>query len=147
MTGERGLVAGAEALAVGSLVLIAGMLLLVNAWAVIDTRIALDSAAREYLRTYTEADSQAEARTRAELAALDVLDGRDATIEDLTRDFGPCAPAAVQLTARVPAVTIPFISAQWGVRTVAVEAAELIDAHREMTPSAGYEPTGTRCHA
>jgi hypothetical protein len=146
MTGERGLVAGAEALAVGSLVLVAGMLLLVNAWAVIDTRIALDSAAREYLRTYTEADSQAEARTLAEMAALDVLDGRDATIEDRTRHFGACAPAAVQLTARVPAVTIPFISAQWGVRTVAVEAAELIDAHREMTPSAGYDPTGTRCH-
>lgn len=146
MPRERGLVAGAEALAVGSLVLVAGMVLLVNAWAVIDTRMALDSAAREYLRTYTEADTQLEAETQARTAALDVLDGREVTIKDRTRQFGPCAPAAVQLTARVPAVTIPFISAQWGVRTVTVEAGELIDAHREMIPSAGYEPTATRCH-
>ncbi|MEZ5268224.1 MAG: hypothetical protein R2789_06535 [Microthrixaceae bacterium] len=38
--------AGAEALAVGTLIVLAGLILVVNAWAVVDTRTALESAAR-----------------------------------------------------------------------------------------------------
>ena len=146
--GERGLVAGAEALAVGALVLLAGMALMVNAWAVVDTRMALDSAAREYLRTYTEADSRNEAAAAATSAATGVLGRRVATtaIEDLTETFGPCAPARVRMTSEVPVMHIPFLDAGWGVHTVTVDAAELIDAHREMVADAGHDRLATACH-
>ena len=38
----------------GMLILVAGGLVLFNMWAIIHTRAALDAAARDYLRTYTE---------------------------------------------------------------------------------------------
>lgn len=142
---ERGVVAGAEALAIGSLVMIAGIVLAVNAWAVIDTHIALDSAAREYLRTYTEADSRGVARMTGAAAASGVLGERNAQVEDLTVSFGPCEPARVRISAQVPAIRFPFIDSEWGVRSVEIDAVELIDAHREMETDPGYVRTETAC--
>ena len=148
--GARGAVAGAEGVAFGALVLVAGALLLVNAWAVVDTRTALDSAAREYLRAYTEADSAAAAAVAGDRAVGLVLGGRHTLSSTLTVDapspasFGPCAPAAVTLAVTVPAIRMPFVDG-FGDHRVSVRHVELIDAHREMATGADYDPEATAC--
>lgn len=149
--GERGMAAGAEALALGCIVLVVASVLVVNAWAVLDTRTALESAAREYLRAYTEADSPGAAAGQGRRSARMVLDERPALAADVRISppepdtFGPCAPALVTLSAEVPAIRIPFIDHRWGRHTVTVRAVELIDAHQEMTSGADHEPTRTAC--
>jgi hypothetical protein len=129
--------AGAESLALGVLVLIGGSLLLVNAWAVIDTQVALDAAAREYLRAYTQASSPSDAGREARRALGDVLADRERLAATLTLvepdpdTFGPCSPALVELRAEVPAVEVPFLDGL-GRRSVTVRHVELVDAHREL---------------
>ena len=143
--------AGAEALALGSIVLVVATLLVVNAWAVLDTRTALESATREYLRAYTEADSPGAAAHDGERSARTVLDERPALADIVQLSppdpgaFGPCAPAMVTMSAEVPAVRIPFIVDGWGRHIVTVRAVELIDAHQEMTRGAAYDLTRTAC--
>ncbi|MCB9387486.1 MAG: hypothetical protein H6517_06630 [Microthrixaceae bacterium] len=146
------MVAGAEALAVGTLIVLAGLILVVNAWAVVDTRTALESAAREYLRVYTESEDPASAATAGRRAVDDVLEDRPAMLERLLLEapqperFGPCEAAAVRLTSRVPAIHVPLTGARWGEHTVTVSAVELIDAHREMEPGVDHDPRRTACH-
>ena len=52
--GEAGQVAGIEVLPFAVLVFVIGGLLLVNAWAVVDAKMAASAAAREAARTYAE---------------------------------------------------------------------------------------------
>lgn len=147
---ERGFVAGAEAVALGVLVLLAGTILMVNAWAVVDTRMALESAAREYLRAYTEADSPDAAAAAGELSWRAVLADRPALAARVSvtppppARFGPCAPAPVTLSATVPSIHIPFVGG-FGDHTVDVSAVELVDAHREMAPGDAYVRGATAC--
>lgn len=143
--------AGAEALALGTLVLLAGTILIINAWAVIDTHMALEAAAREYLRAYTEADGPLAAAEDGNAAAAAVLRDRPGLLNRLEVDppapetFGPCAPAAVTVTARVPSIRIPAIGTQWGSHTVSISAVELIDGHQEMSSGPAYDLTRTAC--
>ena len=55
--GQSGVLAGSDGLIFGMLILLAGSLAIVNVWSIIDTRAALDAAAREYLRSYTQQSS------------------------------------------------------------------------------------------
>ncbi|MGV3758684.1 MAG: hypothetical protein ACO1PW_03960 [Actinomycetota bacterium] len=50
LRGDRGQVAGIEAIPFGLLIFVLGGLLLANAWAVVDAKLATDAAAREAVR-------------------------------------------------------------------------------------------------
>lgn len=147
--GERG-AAGAEALAFGALVLVAGTLVLVNVWGTIDARMALDAASREYLREYTQAPTHSDAVRRGELAARVALAARGTPISSLRVEhpdparFGPCGEAHVALTATVPSMRVPFLGTL--TRTeVTVQHRELVDAHREVEPHAAFDEVATLC--
>src|SRR6478672_2037316 len=78
---DRGQVAGIEAVPFGILLFVIGALLIANAWAVIDVKMAVTSAAREAARTYVEApdhDTGYEAAQQAAGAAVSAY-GRDAS--------------------------------------------------------------------
>ncbi len=147
---ERGAVAGLEGVMFGVLVLLAGTVLVVNAWSVLQTRRTLDGAAREYLRAYTQADSPPEALLAANRALDAVLLGEGRRGPDVTvrgpdpTHFGPCASASVTLTATIPAVRMPFVG-EMASTTVEVDHTELVDAHSEMVTGADYDPDGTPC--
>lgn len=149
-TGQSGMVAGADGLLFGMLILFAGSLAVVNVWSIIDTRAALDAAAREYLRTYSEQRDPLTAATEAEQAARRVLESRGTPLRGLRIDappsseFGPCALASVRLESTVAAVRLPFLD-RLGERTVSVEAGELIDPHKEVEPGDGYDADQTPC--
>ena len=149
-TSERGAVAGAEVLAVGVLVLVTMVLSLAAAWRAVDTQTALDDAAREYLRTYTEQEDAASAAGAAAAAARTVLERRGTPVRSLRlvppapERFGPCADAHVELRARVPRVQLPF-GHEFGTVEVVATADELVDAHKEVHRGPAYDPSRTTC--
>jgi len=150
---ERGVVGGAEGLLFGMLILVGGTLMIVSAWAVLDRRMALDAAAREYLRSYTEQPDQMSAERAGRSAALQVLGARSTNtgnvsiLVETTNGFGPCAMATVQLTSSVRWLKVPFMQSDSAGdhTTITVTHDELIDAHREVIASAGYDPDATAC--
>jgi hypothetical protein len=144
-------IAGAESLVMGVAVLLGGSLLLIHAWAALDTHMALDAAAREYLRAYTQADSPAAAEAEARRALNDVLADRERLTADVSvtppdpARFGPCSPALVELSAPVPALGLPFLGTLEA-RTVTVRHVELVDAHRELDAvGPAYRTVDTAC--
>ncbi|CAB4558421.1 unannotated protein [freshwater metagenome] len=149
-TRERGAVGGGEGVIFGMLILVAGTLVILNLWSILDTRMALEAAAGEYLRTYTEQQNFFQARVVGEAAAKDSLAQRGITparVEILPSEpqgFGPCAVAVVQLRTQLPWVRVPFIGGA-GSTSVSVTQTELIDAHREVTASANFQQFATPC--
>ena len=145
------MVLGGEALAFGTLVLLVGALVLVNVWSVIETRTAVDAAAREYLRTYTRAEDRAAALAAGERATRVTLFARGTPLRDLrisaptAEQFGPCGRAEVTLTATVPAARLPLLG-ELSATAVRVTHAELIGAHHAMTPHPGFDHRLTPCH-
>ncbi len=68
---DGGQVAGIETIPFGILLFVIGALLVANAWAVIDVKMAVTSAAREAARTYVEAPDHVTGVADAQRAARD----------------------------------------------------------------------------
>jgi hypothetical protein len=148
---DRGQVGGIEAIPFGILVFVVGALLIVNAWAVVDAKLAVDAAARQATRTYVEAEldvggtARAAERTAVDagLAALDAH-GRDPAAGTITLrsvegvggqdGFTRCARATFTATYRVPALTIPWIGGFGDGIDVTSSHSELVDPFRSGVP-------------
>jgi hypothetical protein len=148
---DRGQMGGVEALPFGVLIFVIGTLLIANAWAVVDARLATDAAAREATRQFVEApvvdrSGVQDAEASAVAAGLDALaaHGRDpgrATVA-LTGLSAPgggdgyvrCARATFTATYRVPALTLPWIGGYGGGFEVTSSHSELIDPFRNGVP-------------
>ena len=142
------MVGGFEALPFGFLVFVAGTLLLVNAWAVVDGKLAASAAAREAARVYAESPGPAcAALAEARRAAEDTIagHGRDPTRMELDWErplrFERCVPATFVVRYRVPTISVPWIGAFGGgfIETSASHG-ELVDPYRSGVP-AGEGPT------
>jgi hypothetical protein len=133
---DSGQVAGIEVLPFGFLVFVVGALLLANAWAVVDAKLAVTAAAREAARTYVEAPDAHSAEASARQAATDALtgQGRSAATLDLriTADGGfvRCAVVTVEARIEVPAVGLPFIGGFGRTFDVGASHAEIVDPYR-----------------
>lgn len=119
--GDRGQLAGAEAIPFGLLVFVIGTLLVVNAWAVVDAKFAVDAAAQAAARSFAEStgtwsDAFVDARVagRSALAAH----GRDPaklsfeTDGDGLRGDDPvrrCVRVSFEAHYAVPAIRVPFV--------------------------------------
>lgn len=113
--GEGGVV-GLEALAFGVLVFVVGTLLVVNAWGVVDAKIASSSAAREATRVLVESGGDVSLQAVAERTADATLvgHGKDpARVRSVIVDgvLGRCERIAVTVTYETPTVTLPLIGA------------------------------------
>ena len=148
--GQSGVLAGTDGLLFAVLILFAGSLFVLHVWATIDTRAALDAAAREYLRTYTEQPDPVSAATAAEQAARDLLTARGGSSPPVRivgppgDTFGPCSEASVTLRAELPPMSLPFLDDLPG-RSVEVVHTELVDPHRDLATGAAYDPEATPC--
>lgn len=132
---------GIEALPLGLLVFVVGALLIANAWAVIDAKLAVSSAAREAVRTYVEAPaalspdeafvaarSEAEAAFAAQRGPAHRPDIRLVAGDGGARDR--CARVTAEATYRVPAVTVPWVGAFGHGFTVRARHSEIVDPFR-----------------
>ena len=73
LRGDTGQVGGIEVLPFGFLLFVSVTLLFVNVWGVIDTKLAVTSAAREAARAYSESDDENSARLAATARATETL--------------------------------------------------------------------------
>lgn len=132
MRSERGAVGGIEVLPFGLLIFVAGALLIANAWAVVDAKLAVESAAREAGRAYVEVGDAGSAAQAAEAAARSAIEGVGRDPERLElRDNQPlyvrCAVVEHEASYRVPALTIPFVGGFGRGITVRGRHREIID--------------------
>jgi hypothetical protein len=138
LSGDRGQVGGIEVLPFGFLVFVAGMLIIANAWGVIDAKLAVTSAARESVRTFVEAPNASTAAAQARAAAEDTLaaygrDGDRATIGApvLDRDFGRCVRVTITVSYDLPVIAVPFIGGFGDLEPVTSTFTEIIDPFRD----------------
>jgi hypothetical protein len=148
---DHGQVGGIEVLPFGLLVFVVGTLLVANAWAVIDAKLAVDAAARQATRHFVEADvpaagdfgdAEAEAR-RAGYEAL-AAHGRErsrSTVEltglgsrDGQAGFTRCARATFTASYDVPVLKLPWIGGFGSGLDVTSRHSELIDPYRDGVP-------------
>lgn len=114
-SGDAGQVGGLEAIPFGLLTFAVGTLLIANAWAVVDAKLATDVAAREAARAFVEADDLASATAAADRAARRTMEGfgRDATRAQVSADVGAgfarCERVVVEVAYEVPALSLPWI--------------------------------------
>jgi hypothetical protein len=152
---DRGQMGGIEALPFGLLIFVVGTLLVVNAWAVVDAKLATDAAARQATRRFVEApvvdaSGVRDAEADAVVAGLDALaaEGRDpgrATValtaleppsgsRGGSSSYVRCARATFTATYEVPALTLPWIGGYGDGFGVTSSHSELIDPFRNGVP-------------
>lgn len=136
---EAGQLAGGEALPFGVLVFIVGVLLVANAWAVVDAKLAVSAAAREATRAYVESPPDGDPLAAADAAAREAVRGagRDANRLQLTpvdAGFTRCAEVRFEARYPVPALTIPLIGGFGRGFTAVASHAEVVDPYRSGVP-------------
>jgi hypothetical protein len=131
-------VGGLEVLPLAVLVLTAGMLLVMNGWAVVDGRLAVASAAREAVRTAVESTDLGAGQQAGDEAARRQLTDGGHRPSQLTLDwsmdgssFSRCRRLVVTARYRVAAVGVPWLGGIGGVVTISATATELVDPHRD----------------
>ena len=144
--GDRGQVGGMEVLPFGFLMFVSVTLLLANAWAVIDAKLAVSAAAREAVRAYVESDDPDTGARAARQRAAETLDafgrgGERATIGSPTLDgeFRRCGRVTVRVSYDLPVVAVPFIGGLGRLQPVASSFTEVIDPFRSGLPSQDRE--------
>ena len=142
---EGGQIGGVEAVAFGVLVLVLGMLGAATAWAVVDTKVAAASAAREAVRTYVESDGSAAAWDHAVDRGREAFagHGRDPAAVRLPRPpdgFGRCGPVTVTASTALELPRIPGVRALGRRVTVRASHTEVVDPYR-----AGIGRAGVTC--
>ncbi|MBW8826116.1 MAG: hypothetical protein JF603_07185 [Acidobacteria bacterium] len=142
--GEDGFVGGFEALPFGFLVLVAGTLLLVNAWAVIDANLAASAAAREAVRAFVESGADDAARTSALSAAADALTGQGKDPDRMALRWSGgsarCEPVTATVTYEVPTIAVPWIGAFGRMITTSAHHTEIVDPYRGGLAVGGFTP-------
>lgn len=119
LNNDGGQVGGVEVLPLGLLVFAVGSLLIANGWAVVDGKSAASAAAREAARTYAETPAGMAAPLawqRAQARGFEALTaaGKDpaaATVVPVTGEgsVARCNRIVVEVTYRVPAISLPFV--------------------------------------
>jgi hypothetical protein len=130
---EDGVVGGVEALPFGVLVFVVGTLIVVNAWGVVDAKMAVASAAREAVRAFVEAPAGANPEELGEAAAARTLValGRTARQPEITVEgtFVRCARVTATVRYEIPALRFPWIEG-FGTMTASSTATEIVDPLR-----------------
>lgn len=127
--------AGLEAVLFGVLVFVLGTLLIVNAWGVVDAKLAASSAAREAARSYVEAPSAQAADGDARRAAEEAIaghgrDGSRLELQLLDGRFARCSRVTFEARYRVPLVAVPLLGQHGRGMVVSARHSEVVDPYR-----------------
>jgi hypothetical protein len=142
---DAGQVGGIEVIPFALLIFVLGTLLVAQAWAVIDVKLAVDAAAREGARTFVEAPDEAAAIADADAAARDAITGHGRDGSRLVVDppdygggsFARCTRVAVDVHYPVPALTLPWLGGVGDGFVVSATHAEIIDPYRSGLAAGG----------
>ena len=137
---EAGFVGGFEALPFGFLVFVVGVALLVNAWGVIDAKLATSAAAREAARAFVESEAggSEQAMAEARSAAAAAIEGHKADVgrwdlrSEGRADLRRCARVTLVVSYDVPTFRLPWIGGFGGsVITATGRHSEVVDPYRD----------------
>jgi hypothetical protein len=136
---ESGQVAGLEALPFGLLTFVVGALLIANAWAVIDAKIAVSAAAREATRAFVEAPVDADPVALAEDAARSAIEGAGRNpdklvLRPLEATFARCETVRFEASYQIPAIRVPWVGGFGSGFTATARHAEVVDPYRTGVP-------------
>lgn len=142
---ERGQLAGIEAVPFGLLVVVAALLLIANAWGVVDAKLAASAAAREAARAYVEAPAGTDGMAQAEAAARGAVAGyrRDPDRLGLRLVEGSpsrCAAVRFEATYPVPVLVVPWVGGFGEAFVARSSHREIVDPYRS-----GLDPGSGRC--
>jgi len=143
---ERGQIGGIEAVVFGTLILVVGVLVVANAWGVVDAKMAASAAAREAARTYVKAPTEAVALDRAVQAGQDTLAslGRHAPgqrVELVSGSLTRCAVVTFRASIPVPVLVLPWLGSFGRGFTASARHSEVVDPYRNEL--AGTGPKGS----
>lgn len=137
--GEDGQVGGIEVLPLAMLVFVVGILLVANAWAVVDAKLVVGAAAREAARTFSEAAPElgdTGAWALADAAGRDMLGAGGKRVESASIDIVEggrllrCERIVVEASYQVPALSLPWVGSWGDGFTVTARHGELVDPFR-----------------
>lgn len=136
---ESGQMAGMEVLPFGLLTFVVGALLVANAWAVIDAKIAVSAAAREATRAFVEAPVDSDPLGMADTAARSAIEGagRDPAqlvLTPLEATFARCETVSFEASYQIPAIRLPWIGGVGDGFTATARHAEVVDPYRTGVP-------------
>jgi Flp pilus assembly protein TadG len=141
---ETGQVGGIEAVAFGMLVLVIGVLIIGNAWGVIDAKTAASDAAREAARAFatSAAGNDAQADALARQAAFDTLhelgwSRPDITVQRTSGSFTRCSLVTYEVSIPVPVFRLPWTRSGPSAFRAAASHSEQVDPYRSGVPGPG----------
>ncbi|MEZ5141096.1 MAG: hypothetical protein R2726_01050 [Acidimicrobiales bacterium] len=139
--GDDGQAGGIEMLPFGLLVFVIGGLVVANAWAVVDAKLATSAAARAGARRAVEADDATTAALTARRAARDAAAGLgrdpdrvDLRVGDDGEPWRRCGRLTVEARYTVPLVSLPWLGGVGRGVSVRSVHSELIDPYRSDLP-------------
>lgn len=143
--GQAGQAGGIEAIALGLLVFVVGVLVVANAWAVVDAKMAMSAAAGQAARAFVEARPGTDPLVAAEAAAREAVGGygRDPdrlVLRLVEGRFARCELVRFEATYRVPAVSVPWLGGTGDGFTVSSRHARIVDPYRDGVPGDGVSP-------
>ncbi len=136
---ESGQMAGVEVLPFGLLTFVVGALLVANAWAVIDAKIAVSAAAREATRAFVEAPVDSDPHAMADAAARSAVEGAgrdpaELVLTPLEATFARCETVSFEASYQIPAVRVPWVGGFGDGFTASARHAEIVDPYRTGVP-------------
>lgn len=149
---EQGQVGGIEAVTFGMLVLVVGVLLIANAWGVVDAKSAARTAAREAARTFATAPETSTARADADavsagsetLREMGWANPRDRIVRT-QGSFDRCDVATYEAIVIVPALRLAWLSPAAASFTVRAYHSERVDPFRSGVPAGRGPNFQTAC--
>jgi len=118
---------------------VVGALLVGNAWAVIDAKIAVSAAAREATRAFVEAPVDSDPLAMADTAARSAIEGagRDPAqlvLTSLEAAFARCETVSFEASYQIPAIRVPWVGGFGGGFTASARHSEVVDPYRTGVP-------------
>jgi len=144
------MVGGVEAVVFGLLVFVVGILVIANAWGVIDAKMAASAAAREAARAYVKAPSADDAPVLAVRAGLDTLSalGRHDpgnSVALVSGTFVRCATVTFRVSVPVPLIALPWLGGQGHGFTATARHSEVVDPFRSGVPGDPADQGAANC--
>ncbi len=131
---ERGAVGGLEMLPLGFLVFVVGSIMILNAWTVVDSWMAVSSASREAARVYVESDPAeawpaAQNRMQEVMAAYGRSD-RMVPPNPPASAFERCQVVTMRVGYELAFINLPFVEGFGSLTTIEASHSERIDPYR-----------------
>jgi hypothetical protein len=134
LQGQEGEIGGVDGLIFGALIFVLGLLVVANAWGVIDAKLAADTAATEAVRAFVQTAQSGDPAGQARGAAMAAMEssGRNPERTSVTVSGSSlrCSRVVAEVRYRVPLVAVPLLGGFGSGLVVTATHAELVDPFR-----------------